>query len=57
VLGGVYEHENRKTVHRVPFLGELPLVDWMFKNTLRTNNKAELLIFVTPKIVKEDLRI
>jgi len=57
VLGGVYEHENRKTVNRVPFLGELPLVDWMFKNTLRTNNKAELLIFVTPKIVKEDLRI
>ncbi len=57
VLGGVYEHENRKTVNRVPFFGELPLVDWMFKNTLRTNNKAELLIFVTPKIVKEDVRI
>jgi type IV pilus assembly protein PilQ len=57
VLGGVYEHENRKTVNRVPFFGELPLVDWMFKNTIRTNNKAELLIFVTPKIVKEDLRI
>jgi type IV pilus assembly protein PilQ len=57
VLGGVYEHENRKTVNRVPFFGELPLVDWMFKSTLRTNNKAELLIFVTPKIVKEDLRI
>jgi type IV pilus assembly protein PilQ len=57
VLGGVYEQENRKTVNRVPFFGELPLVDWMFKSTLRTNNKAELLIFVTPKIVKEDLRI
>ena len=57
VLGGVYEQENRKTVNRVPFFGELPLVDWMFKNTIRTNNKAELLIFVTPKIVKEDLRI
>ncbi len=57
VLGGVYEQENRKTVNRVPFFGELPLVDWMFKSTVRTNNKAELLIFVTPKIVKEDLRI
>ncbi len=57
VLGGVYEQENRKTVNRVPFFGELPLVDWMFKSTIRTNNKAELLIFVTPKIVKEDLRI
>jgi type IV pilus assembly protein PilQ len=57
VLGGVYEQENRKTVNRVPFFGELPLVDWMFKSTINTNNKAELLIFVTPKIVKEDLRI
>jgi type IV pilus assembly protein PilQ len=57
VLGGVYEQENRKTVNRVPFFGELPLVDWMFKNTLDTHKKAELLIFVTPKIVKEDLRI
>ena len=57
VLGGVYEQENRKTVNRVPFFGELPLVDWMFKSTLDTHKKAELLIFVTPKIVKEDLRI
>jgi type IV pilus assembly protein PilQ len=57
VLGGVYEQENRKTINRVPFFGELPLVDWMFKRTLSTNKKAELLIFVTPKIVKEDLRI
>jgi len=57
VLGGVYEQTNNKTVNRVPFFGELPLVDWMFKSTVRTNNKAELLIFVTPKIVKEDLRI
>jgi type IV pilus assembly protein PilQ len=57
VLGGVYEQENRKTVNRVPFFGELPLVDWMFKRTFNTHKKAELLIFVTPKIVKEDLRI
>jgi len=57
VLGGVYEQENRKTVNRVPFFGELPLVDWMFKSTVRVDNKNELLIFVTPKIVKEDLRI
>ena len=57
VLGGVYEQENRKTVNRVPFFGELPLVDWMFKNTLDTHKKAELLIFVTPKIVKQDITI
>jgi type IV pilus assembly protein PilQ len=57
VLGGVYEQTNNKTVNRVPFFGELPLVDWMFKSTVTTNDKQELLIFITPKIVKEDLRI
>jgi len=57
VLGGIYEQEKIKEVDRVPFFGELPLVDWMFKNTSITDDKAELLIFVTPKIVKEELNI
>ncbi len=57
VLGGIYEQEKIKEVDRVPFFGELPLVDWMFKKTSITDDKAELLIFVTPKIVKEDLNI
>jgi type IV pilus assembly protein PilQ len=57
VLGGIYEQTMRDDVERVPFFGELPLVDWMFKNTSKTDNKEELLIFVTPKIVKEDFRL
>ena len=57
VLGGIYEQEKIKEIDRVPFFGSLPLVSWMFKNTSITNDKAELLIFVTPKIVKEDLNI
>jgi type IV pilus assembly protein PilQ len=57
VLGGIYEQEKIKEIDRVPFFGELPLVDWMFKKTSITDDKAELLIFVTPKIVKEDLNI
>ncbi|MCG6899372.1 MAG: type IV pilus secretin PilQ [Gammaproteobacteria bacterium] len=57
VLGGIYEQEKIKEVDRVPFFGELPLVDWMFKNTSITDDKAELLIFVTPKIVKENINI
>jgi len=57
VLGGIYEQEKIEETDRVPFFGSLPLVDWMFKNTSITNDKAELLIFVTPKIVKEDLNI
>ena len=57
VLGGIYEQTVRDDVERVPFFGELPLVDWMFKNTAKVNDRRELLIFVTPKIIKEELNI
>lgn len=53
VLGGVYEQQQSEGVQRVPFFGDLPYVGFLFKNTSKTNNKSELLIFVTPKIVKE----
>ncbi|MDH3980008.1 MAG: type IV pilus secretin PilQ [Gammaproteobacteria bacterium] len=57
VLGGVYTEVNVDQVKRTPVLGELPVVGWLFKNTLKESDKGELLIFVTPKIVKEELRI
>jgi len=57
VLGGIYEQTKREEVDRTPFFGELPLVDWMFKKTLKQDDRAELLIFVTPKIIKEELNI
>jgi type IV pilus assembly protein PilQ len=57
VLGGIYEQIKRNEIDRTPFFGELPLVDWMFKKTLSQDDRAELLIFVTPKIVKEELNI
>jgi len=57
VLGGIYERERLDETDRVPFFGELPMVDWLFKTTRKTDNKAELLIFITPKIVKENFRL
>lgn len=53
VLGGIYETERRETVNKVPFLGDLPLVGFLFRSTQRIDNKAELLIFVTPRILDE----
>ena len=53
VLGGIYETEVRDTDTKVPLLGDIPLVGNLFKNTVRVNNKSELLIFVTPKILEE----
>jgi type IV pilus assembly protein PilQ len=53
VLGGIMEAEKRETVNKVPFLGDVPGLGWMFRSKSRTDNKNELLIFVTPKILRE----
>jgi type IV pilus assembly protein PilQ len=53
VLGGIYETERRETVKKVPFLGDIPVAGALFRSKQRTDNKAELLIFVTPRILEE----
>lgn len=55
VLGGVYEQTTSNTSQRVPFLGDLPYIGFLFKQEIKLNNKNELLIFVTPKILEENL--
>jgi type IV pilus assembly protein PilQ len=57
VLGGIFEQTTRTTVTKVPLLGDLPVVGYLFKNTSKQDDKTELLIFVTPKIVKDALSI
>jgi type IV pilus assembly protein PilQ len=57
VLGGIYEQERGKEVERVPFFGELPGVGWLFKTERNRNDKSEMLIFVTPKIIKQSLAL
>jgi type IV pilus assembly protein PilQ len=53
VLGGIYETERRETVNKVPFLGDIPAVGVMFRSKSVQNDKSELLIFVTPRILEE----
>ncbi len=53
VLGGVYEQDKQQQVTRVPFLSDIPLLGFLFRNTYNQDEKSELLIFVTPKILKE----
>jgi type IV pilus assembly protein PilQ len=57
VLGGVYEISKTENIKRVPFFGDLPIVGFLFRNTFEENKKSELLIFVTPKILKENLTL
>jgi type IV pilus assembly protein PilQ len=57
VLGGIYEQERGKETRRIPFFGSLPGVGWLFKSESKTDLKQELLIFVTPKIIKQGVAL
>ena len=53
VLGGILETERRDVEQKVPWLGDIPGLGHLFKSTSKTDNKDELLIFVTPRILRE----
>jgi type IV pilus assembly protein PilQ len=53
VLGGIYETESRETYTKVPVLGDIPGLGYLFRSRVVTDNDAELLIFVTPRILRE----
>jgi type IV pilus assembly protein PilQ len=54
VLGGIYSRTESDGVNRVPFLGHLPLIGYLFQDKSHLSDRDELLIFVTPTIVRED---
>ena len=54
VLGGIYETETRNGVTKVPVLGDLPVVGGLFRSKTRSEDKSEMLIFITPKILNDD---
>jgi type IV pilus assembly protein PilQ len=54
VLGGVFEGTQATSTNSVPFLADLPGIGFLFKRTVNTDDKKELLIFVTPKIIKDN---
>ena len=55
VLGGIYQQTERNTTSKVPLLGDVPVLGYLFRTNSRTNDKTELLVFITPKIVAERL--
>jgi type IV pilus assembly protein PilQ len=57
VLGGIYEQTALNEVDKVPFFGDLPGVGWMFRTKRDLDEKSELLIFVTPRIVKDKMNL
>jgi type IV pilus assembly protein PilQ len=55
VLGGIYQQTERTNESKVPFLGDVPLLGYLFKTTARESSKTELLVFITPKIVNDNV--
>lgn len=54
VLGGIYQQTERNSENKVPVLGDVPVLGYLFKSTGREHTKTELLVFITPKIVNEN---
>ncbi|MFT6914028.1 MAG: type IV pilus assembly protein PilQ [Motiliproteus sp.] len=55
VLGGVFLKEASETITKVPFLGDIPYLGRLFTRTTESDNKTELLVFISPKIIEESL--
>ena len=57
VLGGILSTTQREDDTKVPYLGDLPVLGHLFKNTIHKDDKDELMIFITPKIVREGVNV
>jgi type IV pilus assembly protein PilQ len=51
VIGGIYTRTQGETYQQTPFLGSIPILGWLFKNVSETDNRTEMLVFITPRIV------
>ena len=57
VIGGIFEQNDRTDITKVPLLGDIPFLGWLFKNNTTTTSKTELLVFITPRVVNDRLTI
>ena len=57
VIGGVFTQDLSDSTQKVPLLGDVPVVGWLFKNEVKSDTKSELLIFITPKIMKDEINL
>jgi type IV pilus assembly protein PilQ len=57
VIGGVYLQQQSDGVNKVPLLGDIPVLGYLFRSSAKLNNKSELLVFITPKIIKDGMSL
>jgi len=51
IVGGIYQTVKSEVITRVPILGKIPVIGWLFRNTAKIDNERELLVFITPRII------
>lgn len=57
VIGGVYTQDSTESTNKVPVLGDVPVLGWLFKDKKKSDIKRELLIFITPRVLKDSLNL
>ena len=57
VVGGVYITNTQNSVEKVPLLGDIPVLGWMFKYKNEIGKRRELLVFITPRVISEKMRL
>jgi type IV pilus assembly protein PilQ len=57
VIGGIFSQDERSTTTKVPLFGDIPVLGNLFKNNTKQDNKTELLVFITPRIVDDRLSV
>ena len=57
VIGGIYTQTENDTLTKVPFFGDLPVFGNLFRNSARSNNKTELLVFITPRVISDRMNV
>jgi type IV pilus assembly protein PilQ len=57
VIGGIFEQDRNDSITQVPFFGDIPLLGWLFKTKDVRDNKTELLVFLTPRILSDKLAV
>jgi type IV pilus assembly protein PilQ len=57
VIGGIYTRNTSKSFKKIPLLGDIPVLGWLFKSRTRMDDRSELLIFITPKIVNREVAL
>ena len=57
VLGGVFKQTKKNEVHKVPVLGDIPFVGALFRKKTNQDDKSELMVFITPRVIAEDMAL